>query len=103
MILLNRCQSRSLTLIAMLLVAVTMHSQVLVQPAAPTPALAKLLADSGPCAYAPIDLNNPGIAGKPFQNPPDLVLPPGGEKAKLDVVLTDRTKEIGRASCRERV
>src|SRR5277367_4886498 len=93
---LNRCQPRCLTSIAMLLVAVSIHGQVLVQPAAPTPALAKLLSDSGPCAYAPIDLNNPEIAGKPFQNPPDLVLPPGGEKAKLDVVLTDsKTVTIG--------
>jgi FtsP/CotA-like multicopper oxidase with cupredoxin domain len=92
MISLSRWQPRCLASIAMLFAVAFTHSQVLVQPAAPTPALAKLLSDSGPCAYKPIDLNNPEVAGKPFQNPPELVLPPGGEKAKLDVVLTDPQK-----------
>ena len=54
MISLNYSQLR-LTLIAMLFVATFAHSQVLVQSTAPTPALAKLLSDTGPCAYAPID------------------------------------------------
>jgi FtsP/CotA-like multicopper oxidase with cupredoxin domain len=92
MISLNRCLPRCLALSATLFVATFAHSQILVQTARPTPALTKLLSDAGPCAYVPINLNDQKIAGKPFENPPDLALPTNGQKASLDAVLTDPSK-----------
>lgn len=87
-----RCHPRYLALSATLFVATFAHSQILVQTARPTPALTKLLSDAGPCAYVPLNLNDQKIAGKPFENPPDLALPPSGQKASLDAVLTDSSK-----------
>jgi FtsP/CotA-like multicopper oxidase with cupredoxin domain len=92
MISLKSCLPRCLVLSATLFVATFAHSQILVQTAKPTPALTKLLSDAGPCAYAPINLNDQKIAGKPFENPPDLALPTNGQKASLDAVLTDPSK-----------
>jgi FtsP/CotA-like multicopper oxidase with cupredoxin domain len=46
----------------------------------------------GPCPYQPIDVNNPAIAGMPFQNPPELRSRDGVLQSDLVVKFTDATK-----------
>ena len=43
----------------------------------------------GPCPYQPIDVNNPAIAGMPFQNPPELRSKDGVLQSDLAVEYTD--------------
>jgi FtsP/CotA-like multicopper oxidase with cupredoxin domain len=75
-----------------------LHNRSLVEVqtnAAESPQLKSLRSDpAGPCAYKPIDLNNPAIAGLPFQNPKSLASNNGILETQLEVEYTNPSVKI---------
>jgi FtsP/CotA-like multicopper oxidase with cupredoxin domain len=63
------------------------------------PQLTALRAETpGPCPYQTIDVNNPAIAGMPFQNPPEYRAKDGTLQHDLIVKFTDPT-QVKLANC----